>query len=216
MKKLFLATLLISAISSNFAQAKTEGSYAGVDILNTKITFYERYTNNTQPTLLSRKPSFTHSDYGVGAHYNYAVNMNGLFISPGLILELNNATAQGTGTQQLQRLQISNRYGAKLDLGVDITNSISPYVTGGYVALSHKSREYFNSYTNSRVRSGTSMDWFYGAGVKFDLDKYTSVNVEYNTQNFAVRNSTDGTTNQLASRYQTRLDVLKFGIAYRF
>ncbi len=219
MKNLTAAIFILTSILSGNAFAKTQGSYFGVDLLNTKIKFHQRFTNNDNPQLTDRKPSFSHSDYGAGLHYVYAVNMGGLFIAPGLILELNNATAHanGTGSQQrLQRVEIQNRYGPKLDVGFDMTSVISPYLTGGYVAVSYKTREYFNDYSNSRIRSGTEMDWIYGGGIRFNCDKFTSVNIEYTTHTMDLRNTTDGTLNRLVSRYKTRVDVLKFGISYRF
>jgi opacity protein-like surface antigen len=216
MKKLFVISFLAASVFNISAFAKTQGSYVGLDLLNTKVKFFERFTNSSHPESTDRKPSFSHSDYGAGLHYNYAVNLNGLFIAPGLILEFNNSTTNGHGEKQdLQRLKISNRYGVKLDVGVDITDVIAPYLTGGYVAIRHNSREYYNS-VNTNSRSATSMNWFYGAGIKFNCNKLTSVNVEYNTQNFDVRNFVQGNTVQLDSRYRTRMDVLKFGLSYRF
>ncbi|MBP7710606.1 MAG: outer membrane beta-barrel protein [Rickettsiales bacterium] len=216
MKKLFAISLLAASFVSNAALAKTEGSYVGIDLLNTKVKFYERYTNSTTPTATDRKPSFSHSDYGFGLHYNYALNANGLFVAPGVFWELNNSTVNGHGdTQDLQRLKIKNRYGLKLDVGGDITNVIAPYLTGGYVAIHHNGREYFSG-NNTRSRSSTSMEWFYGAGVKFNCDKETAVSIEYTTQSFDVRNFVDGNTVNLDSRFRTRMDVLKFGVSYRF
>ncbi len=218
MKKLYLAIFFSVFISSECVFAKTQGSYLGIDLLDTKLKFYQRNTNDSHLTLTNVKPSYSHNDFGVGMHYNYAVNMGGFFIAPGIFFEMNNSEANGSGTKALERLQIKNRYGAKLDLGVDITNAIAPYLTGGYSGISYDSRDFFNfsGYTETYNKSGMLMDWFYGAGIKFDCDKYTSVSIEYNTQNFAVRNSVNGTTNNLSTRYQTRLDVLKFGVAYRF
>jgi opacity protein-like surface antigen len=219
MKNLTSAIFILASILSGNALAKTQGSYLGVDLLNTKVKFHQRYTNNKTPQMTDRKPSFSSSDYGAGFHYIYAANLGGLFVAPGLILELNNATthANGEGSRQkLQRVEIQSRYGAKIDLGFDMTSVISPYVTGAYVAVRHKTREYFNDYSNSRIRSGTAMDWIYGGGIRFNCDKFTSVNVEYTTQKIDLRNTTDGTTDRLVSRYRTRVDVLKFGISYRF
>ena len=215
MKKIFTVTFFMLAVFSNFALAKTSGSYVGIDLLNSKVKFFEQYTNATHPTITDHKPSFTHNDYGLGLHYSYAVNNNGLFIAPGLIFEQNNATAHGYGDQALQRLKIKNRYGAKIDFGFDATDMIAPYITGGYAAITHSSREYFNEDTITRTRSGTSMEWFYGAGIIFNCNKSASINIEYTTQNFRVRNSTEGSV-ALVSFYQTRLDILKFGISYRF
>lgn len=216
MKNNALILAFVGMLLSQNSFAKTQGSYVGIDLLDTNIKFHERYTNDSTPEFTDRRPSFSDSDYGVGLHYSYALNAAGLFIAPGLIFEFNNADAQAYGERELQKVKVQNRYGAKLDIGFDLTPVISPYLTGGYIALSHKNREYFDNYQNSRTRSATSMDWIYGAGIMFNCDKYTAINIEYTIQEIDLRNTTDGAANKLISRYRTRIDVLKFGVSYRF
>ncbi len=88
MRNLTSAIFILASILSGNAFAKTQGSYLGVDLLNTKVKFYQRYTNDATPQMTDRKPSFSHNDYGAGFHYIYAANAGGLFVAPGLIMPL--------------------------------------------------------------------------------------------------------------------------------
>jgi hypothetical protein len=86
MKKLLIISSLIASLTAASANAKTEGSYLGIDLLKT----------NTQV-----KGTGIGEDYGVGwfntkakdssigfgLNYKYAINMNNFFIAPGLFYE---------------------------------------------------------------------------------------------------------------------------------
>lgn len=180
MKKLFVISLFVSSVFNISAFAKTQGSYVGVDLINTKIDFAERYTNDVDKTPILRKPEYSGSAYGIGLHYNYALNYGGFFMSPGLILEQNSATANGHEERQMQRIQVLNRYGIKTDVGFDLTDRFAAYGTAGYVGVSYKTRNFvLPDGTGTSIKNGTKADWFYGAGLKFDCNKQTSVNLEY-------------------------------------
>ncbi|NBV06074.1 MAG: hypothetical protein EBS06_02420 [Proteobacteria bacterium] len=221
MKKAFLIAALSFFAIQNSALAKTEGSYIGIDLLNSKAKFVEKYTNDNNKNEASNTPHHSNSGYGAGLHYNYAINFGGLFISPGVLLEQNNVKVNGYSNNTIdidsQRLQIKNRYGIKSDIGYDFTDKFSVYATGGYAYISYRTKDYSDLDGKvTGIKNGIGGSWFYGAGIKIDCDKTSSVNLEFNTQNFSAKTKIINSYLNLSARYQTRLDVVKVGYSYRF
>ena len=215
MKKLLLIIAALTSLLSISAQAKTEGSYAGIDLLRTQATFYERFTDNQDPerrTPMNVKPSFAGHSYGLGLNYKYALNYNGFFVAPGVFAEHNQNKFQGT---EGKSLNINNRYGLKADFGYDVTSKLAPYFTAGYSIIDYNTKNNFGKYTSGR--SGNAGDWFYGLGLKFDYANNVALNFEYNTQNFAAKTRVPNLYPiQYSGIYKTRLDVLKLGLSYKF
>lgn len=211
MKKLIAVSLFASLVASS-AFAKTEGSYVGIDLLNTKSVAQLRSSSEGQAADETSRQ--TSRNYGVGVNYKYAVNFNKFFVAPGIIIEDNrskNSIADGLS------LNVKNRYGVKADVGYDVTDCIAPYLTLGYSATSYTSR--FGAVSEDDVaingkKSATNYDWFYGAGVKFDLTSNVALNLEYNRQNFRAKVSTGNA--DVAAAYKTRLEIMKVGVSYRF
>ena len=212
--------LAITSLLSIQAQAKTEGSYAGIDLLRTNATFNERYTDNQEGTAdfpaatvaTNVKPSFSGHGYGIGVNYKYALNFNRFFIAPGVFAERNNNKFQGTRGKSLS---INNRYGVKADFGYDVTDKIAPYFTSGYSLVNYRTvTDMDGIYLGSL--NGNAGDWFYGLGLKFSLTNNIAMNLEYNTQNFAAKINVPNNDIEYSGIYKTRLDVLKLGLSYRF
>ncbi len=222
MKKIFLFAISTFFLTQNSALAKTQGSYLGVDLIDSKATFIEYYKTDSQP-IESKDYRIHHSNssYSGGIHYNYALNFGGFFISPGVLVEKNNLKVAGYSDSDVdinsQRLQIRNRYGVKSDIGYDLTDKFSIYGTGGYSLISYRTKNYGDAYGEvTGIKNGVTGSWFYGAGIKIDCDKTSSVNLEFNTQNFSAKTRTEGSDDNFVARYKSRLDVVKIGFSYRF
>jgi outer membrane autotransporter protein len=221
MKKLLSITvvaIVASVLSSSSALAKTEGSYLGFDLLETKTTFYSKaiYSDGT---IENFKPSFSGRTYGLGLNYKYAFNFNNFFVAPGIILEQNSLGSSKAKADYSQSLQIKNRYGVKADFGYDLTDRVSPYLTLGYAEIAYKAKS--AAYSGGSIVNGNKSayegDWFYGAGVKFDLTKNVALNLEYNLQNFQAKTQVPSQASYLNKiSYISKLDVLKLGLAYNF
>ncbi len=208
MKKLIVISLFASLVATS-AFAKTEGSYVGIDLLNTKSVSQTR--SNDSQDAASEESRQTSRNYGVGVNYKYAVNFNKFFVAPGIIIEDNrskNDIGQGSS------LKVKNRYGVKADVGYDVTDSIAPYLTLGYSAISYTSR--FNGLTGREKKSATNYDWFYGAGVKFDVTSNVALNLEYNRQNFRAKVNTGSDSSLDTASYKTKLEIIKVGVSYKF
>lgn len=169
---------VLAALSTN-AFAKTEGNYAGVNLSYTRA-----------------KPEGLKNDsaIGYGLDYKYAVNMNNVFLAPGVFVERLNNSTKVAGTKN----DLSYRFGAKLDLGYDVCKDLAVYVTGGIAGVKYKSTG------EGEKVSGREYSAIYGAGLKYAVAKNTSVNFEYNRQR--PKNS----------EVQTTINQFRVGVAYNF
>lgn len=220
MKKLFAISVVISSFIASSALAKTEGSYVGLDVIDSRVKFHEEYRSD----LVSSGRGLTfqdNSNYGGGVNYKYAVNVNGLYFAPGVFFEVNNAELEGgqpSAAGVSQQLKIRNRYGAKVDFGADIADGISAYVTGGYVGIRYRTGNFSSNASPEATyayKNGVSGAWTFGGGLKFDITKAVSLNTEYTIQNFTAKTSTITAANFIGE-YKTRMDVIKVGLSYNF
>ena len=189
MKKTLSLIVIAGSLLASNAYAKTEGNYVGIDILRSSVQ--HKYYDTTV------KDKST----GFGANYKHAFNFNKIFLAPG-------AFAERIGTEvtddQNETISTNYRYGAKLDLGYDVTDNFAAYFTNGFANLSHKLNDHAG-YTESK--SVTS--YFYGAGLSYKILKNVTMNLEYNTQspNF---------TNAYGVKFKSDVRVAKIGVSYNF
>ncbi len=216
--KLFLSALLILTFSGASAFAKTEGSYAGFDLLKSKSKFKEiySYSNVSQEVSGSGEGSKnSNSNFGLGLNYKYAFNFKGAFIAPGVVYEHHNNNNKGDNGVNLK---IKDRYALKADVGYDVTDKIAPYLTTGYSVISYSAKNYFDNGDGAVTASlkNNHGDWFYGAGLKYDYSEKLSFSLEYNTQSFAAKTKVPDNDYNYKGVYKTKFEVFKAGLAYRF
>jgi opacity protein-like surface antigen len=224
MKKLFLIISLLASFVTTSAFAKTEGLYAGLDIINTDVRFYERFNQNNIGGGFTNdirvRPSHSDNSVGIGANFKYAVNLNNAFIALGGILERNDTRVSGKGGTIFyddRSLYIRDRYGIKGDFGYDVTNNIAPYFTFGYARVDYVAKCYTGiAPIGTRLVNGVTGALFYGAGLKFDFFKNISLNLEYTTQNIRAKTKIPHDALNYVGYYKTRIDVAKLGISYKF
>lgn len=105
------------------------------------------------------------------------------------------------------RIEIKNRYGAKVNVGFAILPKVTPFLTYGLtkVAYSSKVLSDNNAVTKSEFTP------LYGLGLLIDLP-FTglSAKASYDYQNIAMRYAQDG------ARIKTHLGVAKIGVVYNF
>lgn len=200
------------------ASAKTNGSYLSADLIRSQVRFYEKFSQGTNTTTRIDKPSFKNARGGFGFTYKYAFNYGNFFVTPGAFYEKNNLVITGD-PEKTRSLEVKDRFGAKVDVGYDLTDNFAIYAIGGYSGVNYKSRNY--SYQGggeltSRTKSDIVGSAFYGAGLKVDLNKDFSVSAEYTSQKFSARTRIPNDYNNHKGSYKTRLDVAKISFAYRF
>ncbi len=200
MKKIIAIAALTAALASSSAFAKTEGNYVGIDFLKTSVT--NRYQSSGGKAADYEK--FDNTSNGVGINYKHALNFNDVFIAPGVFFDRlgSEATDADGGT-----LSTQSRYGAKLDVGYDVNENFSAYVTNG---LAHV--KYNINLPNNSTSTGAEISYFYGAGLSTKITKDLSLNVEYNTQTLSIATPViDG-----ADHIKSKINVAKLGLSYNF
>lgn len=195
MKKLFLVTAVITSITSS-AFAKTAGNQLGVDIL------YASAKHKYNPS--GGYGKFDDSNVGFGANYKYAISLgDNIFIAPGVFAE-----KLGTEAKDDDRdpTTLNYRYGAKLDVGYDITDKFAVYATVGAASINYK----VDWKSIGRKTTGNEFSPTYGLGFSYNIQKNLALNFEYNYQQADLK-----TPGNLAKN-KTELSVAKIGVAYRF
>ncbi len=202
----------------------TKGNYVGLELLRTDVKFHEDWTRNTIKVERHNR-HFSDNDIGLGVDYKYAFNFDRVFIAPGFFYEQNNTKVGGSGVTDSSdfannnKLKISNRYGVKADLGYDLTDRFSPYITGGYSRIGYTATNAItrNFVTTPSSKSSTVGDWFCGVGLKYRYSNTLSFGAEYNTQAFTVQTNVAYNNNiAYSGAYKTKLSVMKLGAFYNF
>ena len=220
MKKILLATTILTSIAANSALAKTEGNYIGVDFLSVRTSFYTK-AQLVHDGWNAYKPTQYGSTYGAGLHYGYAFNANNFFIMPTLFVEQTSFNKTETKGTNEDALKVRNRYGLKADIGYDIGEVVSPYLTLGYSAVSYKSTS--NNYDSDRniliaINSGTASGAIYGGGLRFAFTKNISMNVGYTHQKFIARSAVPQASTFNVTRYRQvgKINTVTAGLSYNF
>ncbi len=229
MKKIYraisVATLgsLFCFGSANAGEAVTKGHYAGLNMIDSRLTFVEYAERTTNNRVFARAKA---NDLGFGLNYKYAMNHKGFFVAPGVFFEKPNASADRSGTTSvvsdgssghLARLTVRSRYGFSTDFGYDVTERIAPYLTLGYSRIDYATSN-FNTPSGiptSKIRESFTTDWFYGFGVKTKINDQFSVVAEYNRQNFRAKTFSSATT-YYNGVYRATLETFKLGASYNF
>jgi opacity protein-like surface antigen len=187
-KKLLAVVSIATTIISSSVFAKTEGHYVGVDLLNTRVS-------------IDRSSSDRDNDYGVGVNYKHAFNYDGLFVAPGVFAEKNNTSVPG-----ISNINIKNRYGFKADLGYDLDQNLSIYVTGGLALLNYRVNDSSESFAH-RAKA----DYFTGAGISHKYSDTVTLNLEFNTQKFNLKSKTTSIAD-----INVDMNTIKAGVSYNF
>jgi len=197
MKKLVLITALIASLSHS-AFAKTQGNQVGVDLLyaTAKHDYNGRNTYG----------KFDDKSVGYGLNYKYALNFDNVFVAPGVFAE-----KLGTEAKDRDRDSVlaNYRYGAKVDIGYDITDQFAVYATGGAASVNYK----VDWKSVGSKTTGNKIGYVYGAGVAFSATKNLVFNLEYNIQKVDFKTPVLGGGITTA---ETTLSVAKVGVSYRF
>lgn len=207
MKKIILTTAIIGAISSSSSFAKTEGNYAGVNLINTSSTIKEDIFTNEK---------HRNDNYSFGVDYKYAFNFGGFFVAPGVFYDHNAQNSDySIADGDRASFNIKSSYGVKANFGYDVTDKLSPFVTLGYSVTRVDGSVYGSNFSKVLKESFNEEGLVYGLGLKYDLTKEFSVNASYEITQFGLNSNLDavvGGTDKLNSSYK----VAKLGLAYNF
>lgn len=203
----------------------TSGSYLGLDLLQYRTSFLVHDSVYGQP--FSYPPSNHGSSYGIGLNYRYAFNYKRFFLAPGIFFEYNN-TGEFKGRDEVS-LNTRNRYGAKLDLGYDLTDNFSPYFTTGYSHITYRNVIGGDGLTPdpngphgyqivTLATNDSENSPFVGVGFKYNLSRHFALNMEYQRQSYkALGQAPEESRDYLSNPYfVVKLQIFKAGLSYHF
>lgn len=196
------AVLASTILISESASARTEGSYAGFDINYSKAS--HQYEQNGALAPQGRYAAKAQGEqFGYGFNYKYAFNKDGIFLAPEIFFDRLDSDVKDADAD---RISLNYRYGAKLNLGYDITDNTAIYVTAGQSSLHYKVGGN-NRSTDDKFAS------LFGGGLSFYPHKNVAINLEYNISkpHLLVDNSALN-----IDHTRTAIEVYKVGVAYHF
>lgn len=199
MKKLLITTAIVSLFSATSSFAKTEGHYVGLDIIQTEIEDGELATNPNVKVPLSDSDSVS-----LGVNYGYAFNFSKIFLVPELFYDYSNVEAKDISNYPIN---LNQRYGAKLNLGYDITEKFAIF---GNVGIAVNDFEYdFSSVSGYGVESDKVTSALFGLGLKYNVANNVSLKVSYEVSSLDPRTPS-------SNDIDYDFSVIRVGAAYNF
>lgn len=130
-EKLIVATSIIATFTASSAFAKNEGNIVGVNLLRaSNINQYQKSGSAS-----ANYGKFKDSSTGLGVSYKYAFNFDNVFLAPGVFFDKLGLKAKD---QDGDSVSSNYRYGTKLDVGYDITDSFAAYLSTGLANTNYK------------------------------------------------------------------------------
>lgn len=192
MKKILVTTAVLGSLASTPAFAKTEGHYVGADFLITNFEAVDAFDEK-------------HDEYsfsGVGLNYKYALNFNNMFIAPVIFASYNNATSKFNDSMaDLYEAKLRYSYGAKVEVGYDVTNELAIFATGGF-AQNRIREDWSWAGTKEDI---TAESWIYGGGIKYSVNDQIDVGVAYEKSDYDVRTA-----------HNIDIETIRVGFAFNF
>lgn len=203
MKKLLTIATSLFFIASANSFAKTEGNYAGINLIRTNAEYVDINGLNKEDNNVS-----------FGIDYKYAFNYNGLFLAPGIFYNDNDVIAKSVwnsgGVTDTNHLRYS--YGFKLEAGYDINNKISLFGIVGH----SENRINFSRVSASagylRRFDSTREAFIYGLGAKYSLSDNLDLVAAYELSQYSKSDDVFNDTDNLNSDYE----VARIGLSFNF
>lgn len=217
MKKLIAVTSVLAFFVAASANAKTEGSYLGLNLNQSSLKTYRHSLSSSNDEAIQ----YENSNTGIGVDYKYAFNINKFFVAPGVFYDKIDAKTTELDGVNRETFAVKNRHGFKVDLGYDITDTFAAYVTAGvgYVAYKTSSADFDGAGSQGSFKGSTPASIF-GFGIVNHINENVSIGAEYNTQKFSVRDTSHYNGSGFAAFGDTRvrasIDMYKLTVAYHF
>lgn len=221
MKKIAKIVLTTAAIlTASQAMAKTEGSYLSLSAHKATAEHLRGDRNGRVEPY-----RFESNKTNLGVDYKYAINVSGdFFVAPGVFFDRIGTKSKEKDNPNQVSIAINNRYGAKFDIGYDISDKSAIYFTNGVSVVNYKlDHSDANGEGNSdsiQTLNKKATAYFYGFGLMTNVNKDVSLGVEYNTQSFKARtlvaDSGFDSGALLSDRYKNKIDMFKLSVSYHF
>ncbi len=203
MKKITLICALLMAIPS-FANAT--GPFVGADALFSNVRYEAK---NSVPSAVIDGDVKKDTSFNFGANAGYRFDFLILMASGEIFYDSINATSRNFTLSASQNdggsIQIDNRYGAKVNVGLAALPYVRPFLTYGFANVQYKNNQLANSVAKSELKP------LYGVGLLIDLPfSGLSAKASYDYQQFDMKYAVAGTESKV------HLGVAKLGVIYNF
>ena len=180
-KKLSIITIATLLLTSQ-SYAKTEGNYAGLNILRNTAKVKSTSTL-AKDNLGGLAKYYNHNNkdsaYGFGVNYKYAFNFNNFFVAPEISYEfLDNNVKSGYRESNSdffsQNVKLKNSVSIKANLGYDVNDQFAFYVPVGISSFSYEVNTndtfgYYNTTTSIKNKTtGNKSAAFIGLGFSYE------------------------------------------------
>lgn len=210
-KSLSLLTILSSFFFISSAHAK-DGLNIGADFILSNASY--KFKDPVGTSFNENRSGSQRSDaLGGGVSLGYKKSLDTFFVNPELFYDYLNSSSQDyhypnyPNTKQ-NSLELKNRYGAKLNFGMDVTEKLSSYLSYGFANIDYSNR--LPSFNSNEKKHKVSA--IYGLGALYQINDHFALKAEFSRQKFNIRYSIDGA----GVISQVRLHTLKTGIVYSF
>ena len=193
MRFLFIYIFTIFLYISN-ASAKTSGNYLGIDLIHSEVKLDNISTGTNSSIRSGDKVS-------VGVNYKYAFNFDNFFVAPRVFFDYTNIGAKASNNDEWD---LDFRYGAKVDLGYDITDKFAAFVNVGAANNHYEAR-----YASGSKTSDSKLEALYGVGVKYSATDAIDFGLSYEISNLNVKDPLNNTV-------KFDLEVFRLGVSYNF
>ena len=205
MKKFMAAFLAIICLASN---AYASGPFIGADLLY--ATARHEAKGNVGAGAPQNGAVARDNDLSYGLNAGYRLNLLGVMLGAEAFYDNLNTSSRnfellGSSSGGGDNIELENRYGGKINLGLTILPIVTPFISYG---LS------YNRYSSNVPSQGDSLSKsklvpLYGIGFLFDLPAGVSIKASYDYQPFNMRYAGGG-------RIRTHLGVARLGLVYNF
>lgn len=213
---LTIATLATCAATNAnaYQDAPRSGFYLGVDMVRS----FAKHKYLAEGNGLSDNPVPTNGYYsnreknGLGINLGYKIAAGNLFIAPEIFYDYLNNSAKDFGYEQDptisgHRLEVNQRYGAKLNVGYNLFAGLNAFANIGMANVNYS----MNLYSVNHTRQGVvQMNMIYGGGLSYDLNDHWLLKTSYDWQQFTARFDYPQEKDRIV------LQTVKVGIAYKF
>ena len=204
--------------NSPYSPSSSTSHYFGVDGIWSHVhhTYYDRANNN----YAYNNNRVAADNFGFGFNLGIRQNLGGPFVAlEGFYDQLNSRAKSPSNSSDLHEkvkqdsTKITNRYGAKVNLGVAFNDKIEGFVTGGVANVRYKYNSHYaqNNGYEKPFPARTEM-WvpIYGVGLNYNINSELTARIAYERQAMKTKYIIEG------ERITSEIVTVRSGLAYKF
>ncbi len=238
LSKIVALCFVATSLFCGNAFAKTEkGFTVGAGITHNDVDYNVRHSSIIGGGTIQNEASIGYNDssigYSLNAKYNFpdVAGVKGLYLAPSIFYEDINSsvveqsstvisTGNNSNTRSGLTYSVNNRSGLKVDLGYDVMDEISAYVSLGVATVDYEidfSNASASAITNKQKTQGRDSSEIIAIGLNYEFMNDWLLNLEYSRQQFHMDAlAYEGNTDAVAVSIGSKIQTTQLGLAYRF